>query len=97
MEFNFEDFEKEFNERYKKRAVPPDELKQKWEENSQSFREFLMDEDFVKEVREADISDLEIKILHSAILSIIPDMQTQIDFLRERLEQIEGYLRGEQE
>ena len=97
MDFNFEDFEKEFNERYKKRSVPPDELKKKWEENSQSLREFLMDEEFVKEVQEADISDLEIKILHSALLSLIPDMQTQIDFLRERLEQIEGYLRGEGE
>ena len=97
MEFNFEDFEKEFNERYKKRAVPPDELKQKWKKNSQSLREFLMDEKFVKEVQEAEISNLEMKILHSALLSLIPDMQTQIDLLRERLEQIEGYLRGEGE
>ena len=97
MDFNFEDFENEFNERYKKRAVPADELKQKWEENSNSLREFLMDEEFVKEVRDADISDLEIKILHSALLSIIPDMQTQIDLLRERLEQIEAHLRGEGE
>ena len=95
MEFNFEDFEREFNERYKKRKVPPDELKQKWEENSQSLREFLMDEEFVKEVQESDIVDLEIKILHTALLSIIPDMQTQIDLLRERLDTVESYLRGE--
>lgn len=97
MEFNFEDFEKEFNERYKKRAVPPDELKQKWDENSKYLREFIMDEGFVKEIQDAEISDLEIKILHSALLSIIPDLQTQIDLLRERLEQVEGYLRGEGE
>ena len=95
MDFNFEEFEREFNERYQKRKVPPEELKQKWEENSQSLREFLMDEEFVKEVQDADISDLEISILHSALLSIIPDMQTQIDLLRERLEQVESYLRGE--
>ena len=56
-----------------------------------------MDEEFVKEIQEAEISDLEIKVLHSALLSLIPDMQTQIDLLRERLEQVEGYLRGEGE
>ena len=56
-----------------------------------------MDKEFIKEVQEADISDLEIKMLHCALLSLIPDMQTQIDLLRERLEQVEGYLRGEVE
>ena len=48
----------------------------------------------MKEVQDAEISELEINILHSALLSIIPDMQTQIDFLRERLENVEAYLRG---
>tara|TARA_B100000686_G_C16559477_1_gene846980 strand:+ start:590 stop:886 length:297 start_codon:yes stop_codon:yes gene_type:complete len=94
MDFNFEEFEREFNERYQKRKVPPEELRQKWKENSQSLREHLMDEEFVKEVQDAEISELEINILHSALLSIIPDMQTQIDFLRERLENVEAYLRG---
>lgn len=97
MEFNFDDFEREFNERYKRRKVPPEELKQKWEENSENLKEFLMDEEFIKEVQNADISDLEIKILHSALLSILPDMQTQLDLLRERIEKIEDYLIGPNE
>ena len=97
MDFNFEDFEREFNDRYKNRKVPPEDLKKKWEDNSEALREFLMDEEFVKEVQDAEISDLEIKILHSALLSIVPDMQTQIDLLRERLDQLEGFLRGERD
>ena len=97
MEFNFEEFEREFNDRYKKRVMPPDELKQKWQENSESLREFLMDEEFVKEVLDTEISELEIKILHTALLSIIPDMQTQIDLLRERLEGVEEYLKNKGE
>ena len=48
MEFNFEEFEKEFNERYRKRTEPPEELKEKWEENSKKLREFLLNEEFVE-------------------------------------------------
>lgn len=94
MEFNFEDFEKEFNDRYNKRKEPPEELKKKWEENSKRLRDSLMDEEFINEVKDGEVSELEIHILHTALLSIIPDMQTQIDLLRERIEQLEGFLRN---
>ena len=97
MEFNFEEFEREFNKRYRKRSEPPEELKEKWEENSKKLREFLLNEDFIDEVRSAEISELEINIMHTALLSFLPDMQTQIDLLRERVEQLESFLRNRPE
>ena len=86
MDFNFEEFEKEFNERYKKRKKPPPELVKKWEENSKNFRKYLLDKEFVEEVDNSEISELEFKIMHTALLSLIPDMQTQIDLLRYLIE-----------
>lgn len=97
MEFNFEEFEKEFNERYRKRTEPPEELKEKWEENSKKLREFLLNEEFIDEVRSTEISDLEINLMHTALLSFLPDMQTQIDLLRERVENLENFLRNRPE
>lgn len=89
MEFNFEEFEKDFNERYKKRKEPPPELVKKWEENSKKFRDDLLSEEFIKEVRSTEVTEIEFKLLHTALLSIIPDLQTQIDLLRERIEKLE--------
>lgn len=90
MEFNFADFEREFNERYKKYKKPPKELVKKWEENSKKFRDDLLDAEFIKEVAAAEIDEMEYKLLHTALLSIIPDLQTQIDLLRERVEKLES-------
>ncbi len=90
MEFDFDDFEREFNDKYNKRKEPPKELVKKWEENSKKFRDSLLDESFIKEVKDSEISELEFKIMHTALLSLIPDMQTQIDLLRERIEKLEG-------
>lgn len=90
MEFNFEDFEKEFNEKYKKHKEIPPELVEKWEENSKKLRDDLLNEDFVKEVTEIDVPEIEYKLMHAALLSLIPDIQTQIDLLRERIEFLEG-------
>jgi hypothetical protein len=95
MEFNFEEFEKEFNEKYKKRKEPPSGLVKKWEENSKKFRDDLLKEEFVKEVAASDVSEMEFKLLHTALLSIIPDLQTQIDLLRERIEKLENKKRDE--
>ena len=90
MDFNFDDFEQEFNDKYNKRKEPPKELVKKWEENSKKFRDSLLDEEFIKDVKDSDISELEFKIMHTALLSLIPDMQTQIDLLKERIEKLEG-------
>lgn len=95
MEFNFEEFEREFNERYKKRKEPPSGLVKKWEENSKKFRDDLLNEDFVKDVSASEITEMEFKLLHTALLSIIPDLQTQLDLLRERIEKLESKRRDE--
>ena len=95
MEFNFEEFEKEFNDRYKKRKEPPAGLVKKWEENSKKFRDDLLNEDFVKDVSASEITEMEYKLLHTALLSIIPDLQTQLDLLRERIEKLESKKRDE--
>ena len=95
MEFNFEEFEREFNERYKKRKEPPSGLVKKWEENSKKFRDDLLNEDFVKDVSASEITEMEFKLLHTALLSIIPDLQTQLDLLRERIEKLESNRRDE--
>jgi hypothetical protein len=97
MEFNFEEFEKEFNERYKKRKEPPPALIKKWEANSKKFRDDLLDEAFVKDVSASEISEMEFKLLHAALLSIIPDLQTQLDLLRERIDKLESNNRDEQQ
>ena len=89
MDFNFEEFEKEFNERYKKRKETHPALIKKWEENSKKFRDDLLDENFVKDVSASEITEMEFKLLHTALLSIIPDLQTQLDLLRERIEKLE--------